>query len=149
MNKKLFYYFTLFFLGFLFGLVCMNLYQMHALDRLYRIQNQLTNQLMDKEIKLERLNESVKKQNTVVIKDLHITLKFDGNILIKDEIEKNIQFYLSDLVGRELTNIDGEMIYKVLQKRIIEVDNKQFQLTVEYIIISEKISIVVKAILLK
>ncbi|WP_026477271.1 hypothetical protein [Alkaliphilus transvaalensis] len=143
--KKLSFATALFALGFLFGLVFMTLFQMHTFDRLYRVQNQLTNQLLDREIKLERLNESIKNQSTFLVKDLKINIKFDGNILIRDEIEKYIQFYLSDLVGKELDNIDGEMIYKILEDRIINVDDKKIQLTVKSLIISQEISIVVEA----
>jgi hypothetical protein len=144
MNRSSFIFLNIF-IGFLLGLVFMNLFHLHTLDRLYRIQNQLTNELLDKEIKLERLRENMKKQSVILIKDLQITVDYDGNILTKDKIQKSIQFYLSDLVGKELSMIDGEMIYKILDGRIIEADDKKIQLKMKYIIISERILITVYA----
>lgn len=134
-----------FLIGFLLGLAMMNLFHMHTLDRLYRVQNQLTNQLLDREIKLEKLNDNIENQKATIVKDLMIQVEFEGSPLVKDEIQKNIHFYLTDLVGRELWNIDGEMIYKILDQRIIEVGQRQVQLKTKYIIISEKITIAVKA----
>ncbi|SCX79163.1 hypothetical protein [Alkaliphilus peptidifermentans] len=132
-------------LGFLLGLATMNLFQMHTLDRLYRVQHQLTNQIIDKDIKLERLNDSIKKNNTVFVKDIKIHLNFEGNLLLKDMIEDNIRFFLSDLVGKELADIDGEMIYKILNNRIVEIENKNINLSINYLIISETINISVNA----
>lgn len=136
---------AIFSIGFLMGLTVMNLLHMHTLDRLYRIQNQLTNQLLDREIKLERLNESLQSEKTTFVKDLSIDVEFEGSPLVKDEIEKVVHFYLADLVGKELWQMDGEMIYKILDNRVVDVENRQARLQVKYIIITEKISIGVKA----
>ncbi|AOY75493.1 hypothetical protein [Clostridium formicaceticum] len=143
--KKRYNVLAIFIIGFILGLAVMNLAQMHTLDRLYRIQNQLNNQLLDREIKLERLNESLNKEKASIIKDLVIEVEFDGNSLVKDEIEKTIHFYMADLVGRELWSIDGEMIYKILEDRILDIEGRNIKLRVKYIILSEKISIAVKA----
>ncbi|ABR46381.1 hypothetical protein Amet_0142 [Alkaliphilus metalliredigens QYMF] len=142
------FYLSVFLIGFLMGLGIMNLFQMHTLDRLYRTQNQLTSQLLDQELKLERLNENLKSQQVFVVKDLSIVVDFDGNPLVQDEIENNIRFYLSDLVGRELSRIDGEMIYKIVQDRILHIGERQILLEMKYIIIEEKIQIGVKATVL-
>ncbi|SNS45126.1 hypothetical protein SAMN05446037_101084 [Anaerovirgula multivorans] len=136
---------AIFSIGFLMGLAAMNLLHMHTLDRLYRIQNQLTNQLLDREIKLERLNESLQSEKTTFVKDLSINVEFEGSPLVKDEIEKVVHFYLADLVGKELWQVDGEMIYKILDDRMVDVENRQARLQVKYIVITEKISIGVRA----
>lgn len=136
-------------IGFLLGLVAMNLVHLHTLDRLYRIQNQLTNQLLDREIKLEGLKKSLQDEKTIIIKDLIIALDFEGNPLLREEIEKVIRFYLADLVGQELWRLEGEMIYRILDDRIINVENRQARLQVKYIIVREEISIGVKAELIE
>lgn len=136
-------------IGFLLGLAAMNLVHLHTLDRLYRIQNQLTNQLLDREIKLEGLKKSLQDEKTIIIKDLIIALDFEGNPLLREEIEKVIRFYLADLVGQELWRLEGEMIYKILDDRIINVENRQARLQVKYIIVREEISIGVKAELIE
>lgn len=136
-------------IGFLLGLVAMNLVHLHTLDRLYRIQNQLTNQLLDREIKLEGLKKSLQDKKTIIIKDLIIALDFEGNPLLREEIEKVIRFYLADLVGQELWRLEGEMIYRILDDRIINVENRQARLQVKYIIVREEISIGVKAELIE
>ena len=129
--------------GFLLGLAFMNLFHLHRLDNLYRIQGQLTYELLDKEIKLTRLTESMEKQKIILVKDLEITVEYTGSPLTKDKIIKSVQLYLSDFVGKELVSIDGEMIYKILDGRIIEVEDKKIQLKMKYIIISEKITIAI------
>lgn len=136
-------------IGFLLGLAAMNLVHLHTLDRLYRIQNQLTNQLLDREIKLEGLKKSLQDEKTIIIKDLIIALDFEGNPLLREEIEKVIRFYLADLVGQELWRLEGEMIYKILDDRIINVENRQARLHVKYIIVREEISIGIKAELIE
>lgn len=132
---------AIFTLGLLLGLSLMNLFHIHTLDRLYRIQNQLTTQLLDRDIKLERLSQNAAKDNISLVKDLKIEIDFDGNVLIKDVIEGNIRFYLSDLVGKELSQVDGEMIYKIFNSRILEIEDKKIRLTMKYLIIDEVITI--------
>ncbi|KAB3531829.1 hypothetical protein [Alkaliphilus serpentinus] len=132
---------SMFLLGFLLGLALMNLFHSHTLDRLYRMQKQLTTQLLDKEIKLERFTQKAIKEDIPLIKDLNILIEFDGNVLIKDAIERNIRFYLSDLVGREVSEIDGEMIYKIFHNRILQIEGKEMKVTVKYLIINEVITI--------
>lgn len=119
----------------------MMLLNMNTLERLYRTQNQLTNQLADREIKLEKLSESLAKEQAAIIKDLKLTIEFDGNHLIQEEIEKTARFYLVDLVGKEISDIDGELLYKILDKRIIEVADKRIKIQVKYIIVHETIDI--------
>ncbi|KAB3537801.1 hypothetical protein F8154_02140 [Alkaliphilus pronyensis] len=132
-------------IGFLFGVMLMNLFHMHTLDRLYRIQNQLANQVIDKDIKLKGLNASIKESNTLFIKDIEIKLDFEGNLLFKDMIEENIRFFIADLVGKELSQIDGQMLYKILNSRIIEIEDKNVKLTIKYLIIAETIEISIAA----
>ena len=144
MSKATSIFLSIFF-GFLMGLAFMNLFHLHTLDRLYRIQNQLTTNLLDKEIKLARLTENMEKQKVILIKNLEITVEYEGNLLIKDKIQKSVQLFLSDLVGKELSMVDGEMIYKILDGRIIEVEDKKILLKMKYIIITEEISITVNA----
>ncbi|GAB6086096.1 hypothetical protein [Alkaliphilus crotonatoxidans] len=135
------FFFAVFLLGFFFGLAFMMLLNMNTLERLYRTQNQLTNQLADREIKLEKLSESLAKEQAAIIKDLKLTIEFDGNHLIQEEIEKTARFYLVDLVGKEISDIDGELLYKILDKRIIEVADKRIKIQVKYIIVHETIDI--------
>lgn len=135
------FFFAAFLLGFFFGLAFMMLLNMNTLERLYRTQNQLTNQLADREIKLEKLSESLAKEQAAIIKDLKLTIEFDGNHLIQEEIEKTARFYLVDLVGKEISDIDGELLYKILDKRIIEVADKRIKIQVKYIIVHETIDI--------
>lgn len=144
MRKPSSFFLSIFF-GFLMGLAFMNLFHLHTLDRLYKTQSQITNELLDKEIRLTRLTESMEKQKVLLVKELEISVEFEGNLLLKDKIQKSIHLYLSDLIGKEVTFIDGEMIYKVLEERIIEVEDKKIQLSMKYLIISEKIYIAVTA----
>ena len=136
---------AIFAIGFLMGLAAMNLVHMHSLDRLYGIENQLKNELLDREIKLERLTESLQDEKTTIIKNLVIDVEFEGNALVKNEIEKWIRYYLGDLIGQELWRVEGEMIYKILDDRIVDVENRQARLQVKYIIIREEISLGIKA----
>jgi len=132
-------------LGFLIGLVTMNLFQIHTIDRLYRIQTNLTNQLLDKEVKLQKFNESANEKKMYIVKNLEIKIEFDGNPRIIEDIENTIRFYLNDLVGREVETIDGALVYKIIHERILDIDEKQITLSLNYIIINETISIGIKA----
>lgn len=136
-------YFILF--GFLLGLVTMNLFQAHTIDRLHRVQANLTNQLLDKEIKLQKFNENANIQRAFIVKNLNIQVDFEGNPRVIEDIEATIKFYLNDLVGREVSTIDGDMIYKIIHNRILELDEKKITLTMNYIIISETISVGINA----
>ncbi|MDR5659199.1 hypothetical protein RH915_06825 [Serpentinicella sp. ANB-PHB4] len=144
-KKRLFVLFNILLLGFFLGLCAMNLFQMHTIDRLYRVQNNLTNQLLDKEIQLEKLNQSIDNNKSFVVKNLEIIVEYDGNPLFIEDIESAAKFYISDLVGREIISIDGEMIYKIFNNRLLEIEEKQINLTVKYIIITETVTIGIKA----
>ncbi|QUH25093.1 hypothetical protein [Serpentinicella alkaliphila] len=132
-------------LGFLLGLVTMNLFQIHTIDRLYRVQTNLTNQLLDKEIKLQKFNESANEKKVFIVKNLEINIDYEGNPRVIEDIETTIKFYLNDLVGREVKEVDGDMIYKIIHQRILEIDEKKITLILKYIIINETISIGINA----
>lgn len=139
------FFFAAFMLGFFFGLCFMTLLNMNTIEGLNRTKSQLSDQLIDREIKLEKLNESLQKQQAAVVKDLTLKVAFDGNHLVKEEIEKTVRFYLVDLVGKEITDIDGEMLYKILNDRIVEAGDKRIRISVNYIIIYEIIDIGISA----
>lgn len=143
--KKLYSRISFMLLGFIFGLVTMNLFQVHTIDRLYRVQTNLTNQLLDRELKLQKFNESIMEQKVYIVKNLEIDVEFSGNPLTIEDIESTIKFYLNDLVGQEVNTIDGNMIYKIIHERILEIDDKKIILSMKYIIINETISIGIKA----
>ena len=102
----------------------------------------LEHTIADKDEKLGKLEKSINNAN-IVLKDIYVILEFT-NLSVEQidqidniEIEKAIkEKYISSL-GKEIKNLDADILVQVVDKRILRFNNTEYQLTVNKLVLSD------------
>lgn len=133
--------------GALAGITALSALVSYRMDSHYKRISYLENIIRDKDEKLEKLEESINTQD-LIIKDIEINLVFDkekGNDEIdKIEIEKAIKEKYNMLLGKEVKTVDVYMVAEVVDKRIFKLENREYKLQVDKLILAETVSMWVK-----
>ena len=100
---------------------------------------QMQNTIDDRNTKLEKLEKSLDAINNMqyILKDIEILLNYEGNELDKLEVEKVIEDKYKNLIGKEVSSIDVELVSQVIDKRILIFDEKKYKLKVEKLLLSQ------------
>lgn len=85
----------------------------------------------DKDVKLNKLEESMnnaKNKNKFILKDIEIVLAFDGedSKIDKLKIEEHVKGRLKDLLGKEVKNIDADLISAAIDKTIFKIEGRDY-----------------------
>lgn len=131
---------TGFLTGILIGIVILSVVVGYRLDNYYKQISYLKNIIRDKDERLEKLEESINIQNFIV-KDIEINLVFDkdknNDEIDKIEIEKAIKEKYNKLIGQEVKTIDAHMVVEVVDKRILKIEDREYKLQVDKLILTE------------
>ncbi|MCS4475438.1 hypothetical protein JQ032_06325 [Clostridium botulinum] len=77
------------------------------------------------------------------MKKIEVDIKFKNkeieDELVAIELEKHIKEKFNNLIGKELDNLDGDILVQVVDNRIMKIKNKQYKVKVEKIIIAQNI----------
>ena len=109
----------------------------------------LEHTIADKDEKLSKLEKSINNTN-IVLKDISVMLEFadlsDEQIDQIDniEIEKAIKEKYAQLLGKEIKNLDADILVQVVDKRILRLNNGEYQLTVNKLVLSDVLKLWVK-----
>lgn len=137
---KFFYCFTVGLLaGVLLGSIAMSILVSYKMDNLYERIAYLESIVSDRDEKLEKLEKSINTSN-IVIKDIEIILDLDENIIEpidNIEIEKAIKEKYNSSLGKEVKNIDADILVQVIDKRILRFNNSEYQLKVSKLVLTE------------
>jgi len=133
--------------GILIGAATLSIIVSYRMDTHYRQITYLQNTIQDKDARLEKLEKSINTQK-VIIKDIEVILNFgenkDGDEIDKIDIEKTIKEKYSTLLGKEVKNIDTDILIEVVDKRILKIDDKEYKMQVEKLIVTEILQIFIK-----
>jgi len=133
--------------GILIGISILSIVVSYRMDTHYKEITYLKNTIQDKDARLEKLEKSINTQK-VILKDIEVILNFgenkDGDEIDKIDIEKTIKEKYSTLLGKEVKNIDTDILIEVVDKRILKIDDKQYKMQVEKLIVTEILQIFIK-----
>ncbi|EKX81188.1 hypothetical protein C1142_02070 [Clostridium botulinum] len=114
----------------------------------YRIENYhrkityLNSIIEDQQVRLEGLENKLSKKK-LIVKKIEVDIKFKNkeieDELVAIELEKHIKEKFNNLIGKELDNLDGDILVQVVDNRIMKIKNKQYKVKVEKIIIAQNI----------
>lgn len=138
---------TGFLIGGLVGVVFFSLLVTYKMDNYYKQISYLENTIENREERLEKLEQSINNQN-IIVKDIEVNLTFDkkqiNDEIDKIEIEKTIKDKYNSLLGKEVKTIDGHMLVEVVDKRILKIQDRQYKLEVDKLILTEIVAIWVR-----
>jgi len=126
--------------GALLGIAVMTAIVSYRLESFHRMNAYLESVIAEKDTKLEQLEKAVNTGRYIVKSvDIVFICEDDGAdlLLFENELKKKY----SSLLGKEVKNLDAEMILEVADKRIFRLDNGQYQLFVKKLILAENLKI--------
>ncbi|NYB72886.1 hypothetical protein HZF24_01885 [Sedimentibacter hydroxybenzoicus DSM 7310] len=135
--------------GVIIGAVGISAIISYRMDGFYEEIAYLENTITDKDKKLEKLENSI-NQSSIVLKDIIIDLDFSSFSMEQIDkidsisIEKAIKEKFTSLLGKEVKNLDADILMQVIDKRILKFDAAEYQLTVSKLILSDVLKLWVK-----
>lgn len=141
--KYIIYFTTGLIWGILIGTLILTALISYRMDEHYKEISYLENIILDKDAKLEKLENTINTQY-VVLKDIEIHLDFLGDELDQIEIEKAIKEKYSTLLGKEVKSIDADILVEVVDRRIFKIEKTEYRLKVERLILTEVLKLYIK-----
>ncbi|NLM73724.1 MAG: hypothetical protein GX184_06850 [Clostridiaceae bacterium] len=132
--------------GALIGASLLCVFLSYKIDLFYEKIATLENTIRDKDAKLQNLEKAVNSKNFVLksIETVLITEENTVDEIDKIDIEQVIKEKFLSLIGNEVRNLDADIIMMIIDNRIIRLNDKEFFLQVEKLMLSEKLKLWVK-----
>ncbi len=136
-------------LGAIIGTLWLSALVSFRMDKLYEKIAYLESTIADKNDKLDRLEKSINK-SAIVLKDIKVVLDFPG--LSNEQIdsidniamEKSVKEKYRTLLGKEVKNLDAEILAQIIDKRILKISTAEYQLTVSKLVLTDVLKLWVK-----
>ena len=129
--------------GVLVGISVFSIIISYRMDMFYEKIAYLENTIENKNVQLEKLEKSINNRN-FILKDIEVVLIFDGDDIDKIEIEKSIKEKYRGLLGKEVKQIDADIITKVVDSRILKIEDREYKLHVNKLILSDTLKLLIK-----
>ncbi len=99
----------------------------------------LESDIEEKTIKLEKYEDSINNRKFILRSiETNIKLsKINEDEFDKLTVEKSIKEKFKDLLGKEVKSIDVDLAAGVIDKRILKIDGREYQLKVDKILLSD------------
>jgi len=127
-------------IGILIGIAAFNILVSYRMDQFYNRIAFLEQTVQDKNAVLEKFEKSINTRS-LIIKGIEVVLDFSGDEIDRLLIEKNIKDKYSTLLGKQIKNIDPDLIVEVVDKRIFKIEDKEYKLKVNRLVITEILKI--------
>ncbi|MDK2800301.1 MAG: hypothetical protein PWP27_698 [Clostridiales bacterium] len=128
-------------IGVLIGITGLNALVSYRIDQYHKKIRSLETVIEDNNVRLKKFEESMKNRNKFILKDIEIFLLYDGDDMEKISLEKHIKEKYNMLLGKEVKNIDIEMVAEVIDKRIMRIDENEYKLKVTRLMLSDVLKI--------
>lgn len=147
MNKKrtgyMFCFATGIIWGALIGASITTMLVSYRIDLFYEKIAYQENMIEDSVEKLKKLEKSINNSN-IVLKDIKIIIEADEeqiNRINNIEIEKAIKEKFNSSLGKEVKNLDAEILMQVIDKRILKFDEAEYKIDVKKLSLSDTLKI--------
>ena len=132
-------------IGAILGTVVLNALISYRIDQYVRQIQYLEGIIQDQEIRFKKLEESINNKK-LILKDIKIFLIYEDEDNEEDEMDKiilakYIKEKYTSLLGKEIKTIDVDLVTSVIDKRIMKISGKEYQLKVTKIILTDTLAI--------
>ncbi len=127
-------------MGGLIGILSFSTFISYRIDQYHHKIKTLESEIEDKDARLEKLEEVINKRK-LVVKGVEVTLENENDEIAKITLQKHIKEKLDKFIGKEVNKLDGDMLWEVVDKRIMKIKDKEYKLKVSKLMISETIHI--------
>jgi len=129
---------------FALGFMCVAsgtvMFNMDIVDQLYLEREMLLSELSESQVRIGMLEQSLTERRTRVVRAVSIQLN-TGDQQLNLKLAHHARQLIDGLIGQEVSSIDPTLVAAVFQKRIVRIDQGQFELDLEYLIISDTITV--------
>ncbi|HZK54654.1 MAG TPA: hypothetical protein VFC84_10725 [Desulfosporosinus sp.] len=126
--------------GILMGVATFSMIVSYRMDQFYNRIAYLEQTIQDKSAVLEKFEKNINTKS-LTIKGIEVELVFDGHEIDKIYFTKIIKEKYSSLLGKEVKKIDSELVIEVVDKRILKIEDKEYRLKVNRLILTEVLKI--------
>lgn len=140
--------------GALIGIAVLSIIVSYRIDTHYKQISYLENTIQEKNTQLEKLEQSINTQD-LILKEIEVDLIFieneDKNLekgqideIDKIDIEKAIKEKYNSILGKEIKSLDPDILVEVIDKRIFKIENREYRLQVDKLILTEILKFSIK-----
>lgn len=127
-------------IGMLIGAISLNVFISYRIDQYLKEITYLNTIIEERDIRLEKLEESINKSKFILGK-VEINLIYDGDEIDKLTLKKYISQKYNNILGKEVKNIDIEMVAEVIDNRIMKVNENEYKLKVKKVLLTDVLKI--------
>ncbi|MDK2918648.1 MAG: hypothetical protein PWQ37_1381 [Candidatus Petromonas sp.] len=127
-------------IGLFIGMGILTAIISYRIDKYHEEIQYLKNVIEDKDAKLKKLEDAINKRR-LILKDIKVVLIHEGDEIDKITLIKHIKEKYNILLGKEVKNIDIDMVEEVIDKRIMKISKKEYRLNVTKIILIDTLEI--------
>jgi malonyl CoA-acyl carrier protein transacylase len=130
--------------GIAVGALLWNLLLAGKIDALYKRNRYLETMVEDYRTKLEKLEQS-QQETEQTLKDVVVEINVDDE-LEKIVLQQAVKQKYDILLGKKTNQIDIDLVIEVVDNRLFRTDNYQYQLHVDRVALSSKLTLWITAI---
>ncbi|MBK5242841.1 hypothetical protein [Clostridium sp.] len=131
---------TGFIIGGIIGIIALSCLISYRIDEYHHSISALEALVEDKDARLEKLEETINKKR-LIVKKIEVTLENEEDELARITLQKHIKEKVDKIVGKEVDKIDADMMWEILDKRIMKIKDREYRLKVKKLVISETVHI--------
>lgn len=141
---------AIFILGVLAGAVLTALTAGWQLDNAHLERKALQNKVIELQDTVKRLEEALADQEhrEIRVEKVKVSLINPPDPFVALDIEEAALRLLSDLIGKDVANLDLRLVHNLVHERIIEVEGKRYKLLVQGLQLHRQTEVLLKANLL-
>ena len=139
-NEYFLFFSTGFIIGGLLGVMALNCLISYRIDQYHEKINTLEAVIEDKDTRLKKLEETINKKK-LIVKKIEVTLENQEDELTGITLEKHIKEKVDKFIGKEVDKIDADMMWEIIDKRIMKINDKEYRLKVSKLVVSETMHI--------
>lgn len=128
-----------FLLGFILGVVAMNLFCAGKIDRSIKETNTLQTELNQLRNRLEKLESLESKPAEVIVNDIMPIVYYSGNKIETSPVEDYIIDAVGHLIGQPVKLVDPMLMIKIFDGRILTFNSNRCKLKVRYLVLAENL----------
>lgn len=122
------------------GTSILNLLYGQIIDKLYWEKEELKITLFETTKRLSKLEAQLATRRNPLVREVKIEIETEQNSFSEQALRQAINKIAGNIVGEELSSINPQLIYQMLNGREIKLqDGRIFQTEIRWIIIGEKI----------
>ncbi len=136
---------TLVLLGAILGAICMNVYLAGRLDALYVERETLRVKTYETTERLKKIEAQWQSHQAIVIHEVDIQFAQNtADVFLEIALREAIIKLVQDLVGEEVDNVSPSLAVHLLDRRIVEAEDKRYRIYVSTLILSEKLTYILR-----